>query len=103
LKPWLKRVLLGLAALAVGWFGAYWYFMSVYVDDLKVRSQVTEMIVKAQAERRPVKIALTGGELEGRTLVLTPRQQGDQALEWVCASDAPPRLLPPFCRNPIGQ
>ena len=103
MKPWLKRTLLALAALVVVWIGAYWYFMNAYMNDMKVRSQVAEMISKAQAERRPVKIALKGAELDGHTLTLTPKQQGDQIVEWTCASDAPARLLPALCRNPIGK
>jgi len=103
LKLWLKRTLFALAALAVVWIGVYWYLMSAYLDDLKVRSQVAEMISKAQAERRPVKIALKGAELDGHALELQPKLQGDQIVEWTCASDAPTRLLPAFCRNPIGK
>ena len=103
MKPWLKRALLALSALAVLWVGVYWYFMNAYMDDLKVRSEIAGMISKAQAERRPVKIALKGAELDGHTLMVTPKQQGDQIVGWACASDAPTRLLPAFCRNPIGK
>jgi hypothetical protein len=125
------RISAGLSAVAIVWLAAYWYFSLSYMDEVKTRSRVGELVSAAQAEIEPARAAprcplrtpcpesplkryeisggnavtlfLKGGELDNRKVVLRAKKQGDGTTQWTCESDAPSNLVPPLCRNPAAS